>query len=207
MATPFNPFAGRGQRGGATGAPAATGRGRGASAGHSSGFVPRGSSAPRAGRARGRGRGSATWTARGRGRGAANGTMNGVHKPVEGTAPIAVASPFAQLNQQKTAISPFGGQQSPFSGTPNGTLSSGLTNQPAQTKPVNPFSKPIGKPPFSRNSVNTAPPPPASMPDGTPPTAVPVENASTLNSYQERYDQVSQLTRYPGICHITSETI
>lgn len=206
MATPFNPFAGRGQRGGATGAPGATGRGRGANTGHSSGFVPRGSSAPRAGRARGRGRGSATWTARGRGRGAANGNLNGVHKPVEGTAPSAVTSPFAQLNQQKAATSPFGGQPSPF-GTPNGTSFSALTNQPTQIKPVNPFSKPIGKTPFSQNFVNMAPSPPASMHDGAPPAAVPVENASILNSYQERYDQVSQLARHPGICHFTSETI
>jgi hypothetical protein len=191
MATPFNPFAGRGQRAGAQGVQASTGRGRGTNAGYSSTYTPRGTSAPRAGRARGRGRGPSTWTARGRGRGAAQGNV-GTQQTGERTKPSEVNSPFAQLNQQKAIASPFGAQSaqaSPFSRTPNTTPPPNLSNSSSQPKTVNPFAKTIANTAISRSTINMAP-------QGG---AVPVEDASTLNSYQERYDQVSQPTCEPGV--------
>ncbi|CAG8055821.1 unnamed protein product [Penicillium olsonii] len=179
MASPFNPFAAaRGQRGGAQGAQGSTGRGRGTTAGYSSTFAPRGSSAPRAGRARGRGRGSATWTARGRGRGAAHGTQHGAHQNAEGIKANGEQSPFAQ--SQKPVASPFGAQPtpSPFSKPPNGAPTSTFAK---------PFTKPTPANPFNQPAKNMAHQSPVTM---VPQGPVPVEDASTLNSYQERYDQL-----------------
>ncbi|CAG8931790.1 unnamed protein product [Penicillium salamii] len=175
MASPFNPFAARGQRGGAQGAQGLTGRGRGTTAGSSSTHAPRGSSAPRAGRARGRGKGSLTWTARGRGRGAAQGTQHEAHQTAEGTQ--VNGTPFAQ--NQKQFASPFGAQPtpSPFSRTPNGAPASTFANSSSNPTPANPFSRPANG--ISQKSMKTDPQGP-----------VPVEDASTMNSYQERYDQL-----------------
>ncbi|KAJ9485033.1 hypothetical protein VN97_g8326 [Penicillium thymicola] len=174
MASPFNPSAGRGHRGGAPGVQGSTGRGRG---GHTSTYVPRGSGAPRAARARGRGRGSATWTARGRGRGAgaANHTANGSQLPVEGPKPGVVNSPFAQSDQQKPVASPFGAQpaqQSPFSRVSNNASASNVAK--------NPFAQPnITKQQSSAKFVG-----------GGSNVAASMEHASTLNTYQERFDKL-----------------
>ncbi|KAJ5562607.1 SAC3/GANP/Nin1/mts3/eIF-3 p25 [Penicillium sp. DV-2018c] len=180
MAGPFGPSAGRGHRGGAPGVQGSAGRGRGAHPGSSSTHAVRGSGAPRAARARGRGRGSMTWTARGRGRGAAvaNNTTNGTHQAAEGSgpgvAPGVANSPFAQLNQQKSVASPFGGQpaqQSPFS------KAAGGTGQGAK----NPFAKPATamnrqtSEKFGGAGFNAA---------GS------VDNASLMQSYQERFDKL-----------------
>jgi hypothetical protein len=123
-----------------------------------------------------------TWTARGRGRGAAvaNNTTNGTHQAAEGSgpgvAPGVANSPFAQLNQQKSVASPFGGQpaqQSPFS------KAAGGTGQGAK----NPFAKPATamnrqtSEKFGGAGFNAA---------GS------VDNASLMQSYQERFDKVSQ---------------
>ncbi|KAJ5319180.1 uncharacterized protein N7506_011884 [Penicillium brevicompactum] len=198
MASPFNPFAApaRGQRGGAQGS---TGRGRGTTAGFGSTNAPRGSGAPRAGRARGRGRGSATWIApgrgRGRGRGTANGAVNGTtHQSAEGTQPNGVHSPFAQPSQQSQVASPFGtqpAQDSPFSRTPNGTPPLSSTNPSLQPPSVNPFQHPTTNNPFAQQSSNMASPAPSGFAGGAqqdPP--VPIEHASAMNMYQERYDQL-----------------
>ena len=179
-----------------------TGRGRGTDAGYSTTYAPRGTGAPRAGRARGRGRGSATWTARGRGRGAPNGTINGTHQTGEGNKPNGVHSPFAQVNQQNSIASPFGAQpaqESPFSRTPNGTPPSTLTNSSSQPQPFNPFSQTIADSPFSQTSDNMNRQASTGLTGSAPPSAVPVENASTMNSYQERYEQVSQLIHEAGL--------
>ncbi|KAJ5685624.1 hypothetical protein N7536_008243 [Penicillium majusculum] len=174
MASPFNPSAGRGHRGGAPGVQGSTGRGRG---GHTSTYVPRGSGAPRAARARGRGRGSVTWTARGRGRGAgaANHTANGPQQPAEGPKPGVVNSPFAQSNQQKPVASPFGAQpaqQSPFSRVSNNASASNVAK--------NPFAQPnITKQQSSAKFVG-----------GGSNVAASMEHASTLNTYQERFDKL-----------------
>ncbi|KAI2740467.1 hypothetical protein DTO013E5_5508 [Penicillium roqueforti] len=173
MASPFNPSAGRG-RGGAPGVPGSTGRGRG---GHTATYVPRGSSAPRATRARGRGRGSVTWTARGRGRGAGavNHTANGSQQPAEGLNPGVVSSPFAQSNQQKSVASPFGAQpaqQSPFSRVSNSASASNVAK--------NPFAQPM----------NTTKQKSSKFVGGGSNVAAAMEHASTLNNYQERFDKL-----------------
>jgi hypothetical protein len=195
MASPFNPFAGRGQRGAAQGAQGFTGRGRGTNTGLTSTYAPRGTGAPRAGRARGRGRGSTTWTARGRGRGAPNGIVNGTHQNGEGNKPTGMHSPFAQINQQNPIASPFGGQpcqESPFSRTPNGSPAPTISSSSSQPQPTNPFSQPTVNSPFSQTSAHMNTQASAGLTGAAPPSTVPVENASTMNSYQERYEQVSQ---------------
>ncbi|CAI7603231.1 unnamed protein product [Penicillium glandicola] len=178
MASPFNPSAGRGHRGGAPGVQGPTGRGRGGNPGQTSTYVPRGSSAPRAARARGRGRGSATWTARGRGRGAgaATHTVNGSQQPAEGPKPGVVNSPFAQSSQQKSVASPFGAQsaqQSPFSKVTNNASASN-----------------VAKNPFAQPTHNVKPQSSAKLIGGGSNVAASMEHASTLNNYQERFDKL-----------------
>ncbi|KGO68978.1 SAC3/GANP/Nin1/mts3/eIF-3 p25 [Penicillium italicum] len=175
MASPFNPSAGRGHRGGAPGVQGSTGRGRG---GHTSTYVPRGAGALRAARARGRGRGSVTWTARGRGRGAgaATHTVNESQQPEEGPKPGVVNSPFGQPIQQKPVASPFGAQpaqQSPFSGVSNNASASNVAKNPF-AQPTN-IMKQQSSAKFVGGGSNIA----ASM-----------EHASTLNNYQERFDKL-----------------
>lgn len=91
-------------------------------------------------------------------------------------------APFAQ--NQKQVASPFGAQPtpSPFSRTPNGTPASTFANATSHSTPANPFSQHANG--ISQKSMKTEPQGP-----------VPVEDASTMNSYQERYDQVSQPNR------------
>ncbi|KAJ5165124.1 SAC3/GANP/Nin1/mts3/eIF-3 p25 [Penicillium coprophilum] len=178
MASPFNPSVGRGHRGGAPGVQGSTGRGRGGNTGHTSTYVPRGAGAPRAARARGRGRGSATWTARGRGRGAgaASHIVQGSQQPAEGPKDGVVNSPFAQLNQQKPVVSPFGAQpaqQSPFSKVTNTASASNVTKNPFAQPTTNMKQQTSKK--FVGGGSNTA----ASM-----------EHASTLSNYQERFDKL-----------------
>lgn len=152
-------------------------RGRGANTGYSTAYVARGSGAPRAGRARGRGRGSATWTARGRGRGAgaATHTMNGTHQPAEGSKPGVVNSPFAQLNQQKPVASPFGAQSAQHS--PFSKVSNGAPN--------------VAKNPFAQAATNINQQSSAKSVGAGSSAPVFVDNASTMQTYQERFDKVS----------------
>ncbi|KAJ5199079.1 SAC3/GANP/Nin1/mts3/eIF-3 p25 [Penicillium cf. griseofulvum] len=178
MASPFNPSAGRGHRGGAPGVQGSTGRGRGGNPGHTTTYVPRGAGAPRATRARGRGRGSMTWTARGRGRGAgaASHIANGSQQPTEGPKPGVVDSPFAQLNQQKSLASPFGAQpaqQSPFSRVTTSASGSNVAK--------NPFAQPASS---AKKLTSTK------FIGGGSNIAASMEHASTLNNYQERFDKL-----------------
>ncbi|KAJ5360378.1 SAC3/GANP/Nin1/mts3/eIF-3 p25 [Penicillium concentricum] len=178
MASPFNPSAGRGHRGGAPGVQGSTGRGRGVNSGHTSTYVPRGAGAPRAARARGRGRGSATWTARGRGRGAgaASHILHGTQQPVEGPKPSVVNSPFVQPNQQKPVASPFGAQpaqQSPFSRVTNSASASNVAK--------NPFAQPANN---MKQQSSTK------FVGGGSNLAASMEHASTLSNYQERFDKL-----------------
>ncbi|OQE12347.1 hypothetical protein PENVUL_c001G09190 [Penicillium vulpinum] len=162
MASPFNPSAGRGHRGGAPGVQGSTGRGRGGNTGHTSTFVSRGS-------ARGRGRGA----------GAVSQTGNGSQQPTEGPRPGIVNSPFVQSNQQKPVASPFGAQpaqKSPFSRILSNNTSAGNTTKNPFAQPTNTKQKPSTK--FIGGGSNT--------------TAI-MEHASTLNTYQERFDKVSLL--------------
>jgi hypothetical protein len=155
------------------------GRGRGAHTGNlSSTQVPKGPGAPRAARARGRGRGSATWTARGRGRGAAavNHATNGTHQAAEVSGPGVAKSPFAQLNQQKSVASPFGAQpaqQSPFSKAADGS-SNGAKN-------------PFAKPATTMNRQMSG-----KLGGAGSNAAASMDNSSSMQSYQERFDKVSQ---------------
>ncbi|KAJ6130457.1 hypothetical protein N7512_003237 [Penicillium capsulatum] len=97
MARPFNPVGGRGQRGGATGAPGPDGRGRG-----------RGARGQRFHSTRARGIGG-----RGRGAGAASSGLSNSMTPATETPAQNNASPFAQLYEPKTTTSAgFGGRSS-----------------------------------------------------------------------------------------------
>ena len=187
MAGPPNPFAGlaqsQSQRNGAT-----AGRGgRGGSFGRPS-SNPSGPSRPR-----GRGRGGAAAgmrSARGRGAGTVNNASIS-RKP---------ESPFSQLKQNKStpspspspapAPSPFGGQmsqqKSPFAS--NGAAGG---------------NGPFGAPSFggSATAVDSSRDPRRPATTTTPVMngatgAVPVEDASILNSYNERYEQVRDSRAY-----------
>ncbi|KAJ5512580.1 SAC3/GANP/Nin1/mts3/eIF-3 p25 [Penicillium fimorum] len=178
MASPFNPSAGRGHRGGAPGVQGSTGRGRGGNPGHTPTYVPRGASAPRAARARGRGRGSSTWTARGRGRGAgaASHIAHESQQPAEGPKPGVINSPFAQTNQQKSVASPFGAQpaqQSPFSSVTDSASASNVAK--------NPFAQPTSN---MKQQSSTK------FVGGGSNIAASMEHASTLSNYQERFDKL-----------------
>ena len=190
MAGPPNPFAGlaqsQSQRNGAT-----AGRGgRGGSFGRPS-SNPSGPSRPR-----GRGRGGAASGMRSaRGRGA--GTVNNASSSRK------TESPFAQLKQNKStpspspspapAPSPFAGetsqQKSPFSSIFSNGAAGG--------------NGPFGAPSFggSATAVDSSRDPRRPATTTTPVMngatgAVPVEDASILNSYNERYEQVRDSRAY-----------
>lgn len=171
MATPFNPF-GRGRGTAHAGPAVSAGRGRGASSARGSQSQSRGS----------RGRRATKWRdagqeiGRGRGAGAATtgapqpGILNaGTHKPEIAT------SPFAQVKQSQPSTNPFGGQpaqrKSPFPGMTNGTAHArhGAPSQGPQKQSL------------GRGAGNGMMQP------------VPVEDASIMASYHERYDQVSRI--------------
>jgi hypothetical protein len=122
--------------------------------------------------------------------------VNGAHQNGEGNEPNGVHSPFAQANQQTPIASTFGaqpGQESPFSRTPNGSPAPTSNSTFTQSQPTNPFSQPTVNSPFSQNPANMNTQASAGLTGAAPGGAVPVENASTMNNYQERYEQVSPL--------------
>jgi predicted lipid-binding transport protein (Tim44 family) len=119
-----------------------------------------------------------TWTARGRGRGAgaASHIADGSQQPTEAPKPGAVNSPFGQLNQQKSVASPFGAQpaqQSPFSGVAGSALASNVAK--------NPFAQPASS---AKKFTSTK------FIGGGSNIAASMEHASTLSTYQERFDKV-----------------
>lgn len=184
MASPFNPFGGgRGQRGGTTtGTGSTAGRG-GAPTGRGSQFQSRGSSASRATKHRGRGRGSISQSFRGRGTGApARGGASHLGAPaVEKSNAERTNSPFAQLGQKQSFSSIFGGQQMTRAKSPSLGRSNGSA---AQTfKKHSPYS--LGKGPAPQDLTNG--------PVGGAGQPVPIEDASTLAGYSERYEQVSNI--------------
>ncbi|KAJ5647299.1 hypothetical protein N7490_003671 [Penicillium lividum] len=173
MASPFNPFGGRGQRGAAN--PAATAsRGRGTQAARGSPFPPRGSSAPRGkyNVSRGRGLPQSRGSVRGRGRGAGTSnpalshTGSAVQPPQQAT-----NSPFGQLKQQQPGSNTFGVPSpqgtSPFTGTQNAPASQKTSYAPK----------------FAQKQITA-------NPAGGGLGHVPVENPSILAQYHERYDQL-----------------
>ncbi|KAJ6110303.1 hypothetical protein N7486_002538 [Penicillium sp. IBT 16267x] len=172
MATPFNPFSGRGQRGAAN--PTATAsRGRGTSAGRGAQLPPRGSSAPRGKYNINRGRGQSQSRGRGRGRGAGASSPATSHSGSGTQSPQLqpTSSPFNQLGQQKPGSNPFGApnhqHKSPFAGIQNAPASQLTTHTPQL------IQKPI-----------------AANPTGGGLGHVPVENSTILSQYHERYDQL-----------------
>ena len=182
MASPFNPFgAGRGQRGGTATGAATTGRGRGTPAGRGSQFQPGGGSAFRTTKYRGRGRGLVPQVFRGRGAGApARGDASHLEVPTGGNSNKEVRNlPPVQPNQKKSFSAIFGSRQGAeakpsFFGTSDGSV-------------VETFHK-SGQSLSEKLSVAE------DLPNGSsgwPRQPVPVENASTLARYSERYEQVS----------------
>lgn len=174
MATPFNPFSDRGQRGAVNPTTTAS-RGRGIPAGRGGPFPPRGSSAPRGKYNINRGRGLSQSRGRGRGRGAGASSPASSHSGSGTQSPQLqpTSSPFNQLGQQKPASNPFGApttqHKSPFAGIQNATASHTTTQAPQF------IENPIAANPAAGGLGN-----------------VPVENATILSQYHERYDQVSK---------------
>ncbi|KAJ5992675.1 hypothetical protein N7451_008399 [Penicillium sp. IBT 35674x] len=172
MATPFNPFSGRGQRGAANPTSTAS-RGHGTPAGRGGQFPPRGSSAPRGKYNVNRGRGLSQSRGRGRGRGAGASSPASSHSGSGTQSPQLqpTSSPFNQLSQQKPASNPFGApntqHKSPFAGIQNAPASQPATQAPRF------IQKPIAANPAGGGLGN-----------------IPVENATILSQYHERYDQL-----------------
>lgn len=167
MATPFNPFARRGQRAGATGA---SGRGRGSALNaRSASFQPKNPNTPQQSKPRGLGRGARS--ARGRGAAVSGSNTSTSHTVAGPSMSGSINSPFAQLNQKKSFSSVFGGQASQqkpgFLGPTNGVATSNYTNGASKSFQANTMGEGIGG-------------------------SVPVEDASVLNHYHERYEQVSK---------------
>ncbi|KAL2818461.1 SAC3/GANP/Nin1/mts3/eIF-3 p25 family-domain-containing protein [Aspergillus cavernicola] len=188
MAGPANPFAVLHQTGGAA---SSTGRGRGGAFSRPTPSQPRGASTnvPQDINFRGRGRGRGAYTgARGgsgyvRGGGAAGNTWRG-NKPeaqASSTAPTA-SSPFAQLGQNQPAAPPVTGQahlqKPPFSGFGRGS-------------PRPPFGAPSDRGGTIVNSNRDPRKRPVANPtNGVPGANVPVEDASTMGSYNDRYEKL-----------------
>lgn len=175
MASPFNPFSGRGQRGAAISTTTTASRGRGTPAGRGGQFPPRGSSAPRGKYNINRGRGLSQSRGRGRVRGAGASSPASSHSGSGTQSPQLqpTSSPFNQFGQQKPASNPFGAsitqQNSPFAGIQNAPASQMTTQAPQ----------------FIQKQI-------AANPVGGGLGNVPVENATVLSQYHERYDQVSK---------------
>ncbi|RDW74332.1 putative leucine permease transcriptional regulator (SAC3) [Aspergillus mulundensis] len=195
MATPANPFAALHQNQ-TDGAATSTGRGRGGPFRGATPFQPRGGSArggstfpPRGGssnvptvrgRGRGRGRGAppATRAGRGaRGAGAPSNTWRANKSEQPSTSTPSVSSPFAQLNQNQPSASPATAptpQQKPaFSGF-------------GRASPT-PFEAPSNR--GGAASIARAPPQPRPT-NGVTATNVPVEDASAMGNYTDRYEQL-----------------
>lgn len=177
MATPFNPF-GRG-RGAAQAVSADTaGRGRGSSSAQGSHFQSRGSRGRRASKWRG----AAQGLGRGRGAGAsdATDTPHLTTSAADTHQAVRTGSPFAQLNQQKASANSFGGQQTQRK-SPSPAWHSGMANARATRGAAR------GAP---RQNIQNQPL--GTVVGNGPMQPVPVEDASILASYHERYEQVSK---------------
>ncbi|KAJ5149023.1 hypothetical protein N7448_000601 [Penicillium atrosanguineum] len=177
MATPFNPFGA--PRGNAQASATSTpGRGRGVSAARGTTYQPRGSGS-RASKWRGAGRGQSM--PRGRGRGASV-AHSGVSHSAALTSQLQTSanidSPFAQIDQQKVTGNPFGNQTTQQSQSPFSAIANGTTIRNGQFAPRGGFKKdPQRQSPSS--SIHSG-----SM------ASVPVEDASSVASYHERYEQL-----------------
>ena len=197
MAGPPNPFAGLGQRDGVTGS---TGRGRGGGGGvfgkpTTAPFQPtKNSSAPRDPRPRGRGRGApAARSSRGYGRGASSNPTWRKSEPNTGAPAPASSSPFAQLKQNPRSESPFAAVQnaqqtpafSPFGkASPSPGPGPGLTPAPFGASAAS-----------SATSIDSSRDPrrqPLMQVNGSAKSGILVEDGAVLNSYNERYEQVSE---------------
>lgn len=169
MAGPLNPFAGISQ---VDGPATSGGRGRG-NHGRAGAHVSRNPNAPRGGHHRGRGRGGPPAGRAGRGRGATSNTWRRKSDSTPGNE--SSGSPFAQLKQNKPA-SPFGGP-------------------PSQNSPFGQAAKTPGWPGAASKlggSVDSSRDP--RLGGSRRPTngtgGIPVENATILNRYNDRYEQV-----------------
>lgn len=182
MASPFNPFAGRGQ---SAGEASTAGRGRGSTRGSLRGSIDR---ANKRGRGRGRGRGAgAVSSSRGRGAGAA--ARGASHAASSTPTPSAFTnvtnSPFAQLTQSNESarlappINPFAIQQS-RSKSPMAPLT-GMRGGAARNNTFSPGAAQH----ISRKS-------PAINGHGHTEKTPLAGQTSLSASYQDRYDQVSR---------------
>ncbi|KAJ5176742.1 uncharacterized protein N7482_002619 [Penicillium canariense] len=180
MASPFNPFAGRGQK---TGEASTTGRGRGSAQGsqsHPRGGSDRGNKWVARGRGRGgRGRGAdGTLSSRGRGAGAAARGASRAASLTPETSSVAESttnSPFAQLSHQNAPSTVFGGQpapnKSPFAGVGAGTAARNNTFSPGAAQHNSRQSSAVNGNGGSGKSVS-------------------IEDTSMSGSYQDRYEQL-----------------
>ncbi|KAL5002826.1 SAC3/GANP/Nin1/mts3/eIF-3 p25 family-domain-containing protein [Aspergillus recurvatus] len=188
MATPANPFAALHQNR-TDGASSSTvrGRGRGGQFRGATSAQPRGASAfqprggnPSASNVRGHGRGRGALSARAgrgaRGAGATSYTWRASKTEQQLTSTPSISSPFSQLKQNKPTPSPATPQQKPsFSGV-------------GRASPT-PFGAPSnrGGTAFNaRGSQQSL----ATPTDGVTATSVPVEDASAMGTYNDRYEQL-----------------
>lgn len=182
MASPFNPFAGRGQ---SAGEASTAGRGRGSTRGSLRSGIDPGN---KRGRGRGRGRGAGEIsTSRGRGAGAV--ARGAFHAASSTATPSAVAnvtsSPFAQLNQpneltQSNAPSNVLGKQRGRSKSPMAPLTGMRGGVAARNNTFSPGAAQH----ISRRS-------PAVNGHGPSEKSTSADHTSMSGSYQDRYEQVS----------------
>ncbi|RAL14206.1 putative leucine permease transcriptional regulator (SAC3) [Aspergillus homomorphus CBS 101889] len=182
MAGPANPFLGLGQRDGSAG-PAGRGRGGGPT-GRSTPYQPKANSATRDPRLRGRGRGaSAVRGTRGHGRGASagNNVWRKQAEPQAESAAIA-SSPFGQSKQSapSSATPPVQSSPSPSPFAGFGKASPGSFGTPSSF---------AGAQNGGGNTVSQRQPF-AQQPNGAMGANVPVEDASLLSSYTDRYEKL-----------------
>lgn len=181
MASPFNPFAGRGQ---SAGEASTAGRGRGSTRGSLRGGTDR---ANKRGRGRGRGRGAGqVSTSRGRGAGAAaRGASHAASSTPTPAFTNVTSSPFAQLTQSNEStqpappVNPFAIQQ-PRSKSPMAPLT-GMSGGATRNNAFGPGAAQH----LSRKS-------PAINGHGDSEKTPLAGQTSLSASYQDRYDQVSR---------------
>ncbi|KAJ5665327.1 uncharacterized protein N7477_007775 [Penicillium maclennaniae] len=179
MATPFNPFGA--PRGHAQASVTSTsGRGRGSSAARGMTFQPRGSRS-RASKWRGAGRGQSM--PRGRGGRGAGVAPSGVPHSAASTSQLQSSannnSPFASISQQTVTGNPFGKQAIQQSQSPFAAIANDTTVRHGQFAPRGGLiSK---KPPRESQSRSS---------NSGFMVSVPVEDASSVASYHERYEQL-----------------
>ncbi|KAF7591252.1 hypothetical protein BBP40_001813 [Aspergillus hancockii] len=179
MAGPSNPFAGSDQKVGTTGT---AGRGHGGASGRQAPYQAKSGNAAQNVRGRGRGRGALTAPRAARGHGRGGGVAgNTWRKPESNNGPTAPsASPFAQLKQSQPPPSPFAAQNvSPKPSFP-GFGKASLFSTPST---------------FDGTHIDTSRDP-RKWPSSTRPNGIasgsstPVEDATVLNSYNDRYEQL-----------------